>query len=375
MIWPSLLFGALLGGLSLLPLLVTVGYAKLTPGLKWVNLRGVALDFFLLLTPTLFAWTIDPSLGILATLGAYWWLRHGWTRLAGGVIWPFVAMGAALGLALPGWAYQQALYVALGVGILQIPIAVSQWFGGGPFQLPYQNPLGTIGHRTGLGNFMALVAPFAFLMPHPLGLTVALGCGVVAILSRSAVACGAWMVGMLIVAPWLWPLLLGMALIGLAYRCLERSHQILAYGDMMEPHLKLTTHWSNFSQSLQMRTAVWQATWRHCWRWPTWLIGAGPGAFQLDGRRWTFVEGFREVYNEAHNDYLEFLYEHGVIGMLALAWWVWRVSDGFHWQDPLTASAGAFGVEMLANFPAKVMALAGIAFLVAIGLWRRSLGL
>lgn len=117
------------------------------------------------------------------------------------------------------------------------------------------------------------------------------------------------------------------------------------------------------------RKVIWRTTWRRTRRWPAWLIGYGAGTFQMHSRTWRRSMRLKEVFHEAHNDWLELGYEYGLIGLLAIAWWVWRMP----WAtgDPVTASAAGLGMAMLGNFPIRIAPIAAIGLLLSIAMMRR----
>jgi hypothetical protein len=80
--------------------------------------------------------------------------------------------------------------------------------------------------------------------------------------------------------------------------------------------------------------------------------------------------GLREVYAEAHNDYLETLYEYGVLGYVALGLTFWTLWPALHWGNPFVGMLLAAGVAMTLNFPLRVAPTATLALLAVIALMR-----
>lgn len=202
--------------------------------------------------------------------------------------------------------------------------------------------------------------PLGFLTPF--GLPLAVVFAVVLWLTPSAVAAVAATAGLLVVfpGPWLPALALGAVLAGrrlLCYRPEERWWRRVGLTTIET----VTVH----------RRAIWRSTWNDVWSWPEWLIGHGPGGFRANSSRWFRTGRLREFYGEAHNDWLEALYEWGILGLLAVAWWAWRTREAWTLGDPLTGAMVAFGVAMLGSFPLKVAPLAALALLLVILAMRR----
>ena len=80
--------------------------------------------------------------------------------------------------------------------------------------------------------------------------------------------------------------------------------------------------------------------------------------------------GLREVYSEAHNDYLESFYEYGVVGAVALGLWLWSVWPSFTGGNLFVGMLLTAGTAMTLNFPLRVAPTATLALVAAIGLMR-----
>ena len=106
-------------------------------------------------------------------------------------------------------------------------------------------------------------------------------------------------------------------------------------------------------------------------RWPFWLIGHGGDTFHEDGRTWIHNHRLLEQYKEAHNDYVEFLYEYGVLGVGALVWYGYSLAPGLHLSDPVTGALAGMAVASLGNFPVRVAPLVGVLALCVIMVTRR----
>lgn len=332
--------------------------AWLRPGRPF-STRDVPADAFRYLTGIAFCAWVDLSLGILAASATCWWALKGWPRISGGLLWPYTAMAVYLALSAPAWTLDAYLVALLMFGVLQTGIAVGQWFGL-PIFLDGPNIHGTFGHRTGFGIYLALLVPLAFVSDYGWMLASIYAVGV--FLSRSTVATTSAVAGLLWVAPSLWPFAVAAVVAALWYRWLK-------IGPSYPGGWKLR-HWGD---TYFARSRIWIVTVRKSREWPTWLVGAGHGAFQQKARTWVRSEKVitGEVYNEAHNDYLEAFYEYGLVGVAALVVWLVRYGDAFALSDPLTGSVLSLAVAGLANFPLRVATLATVALMVAVLLMRR----
>jgi len=343
--------------LVLLPI-AAFGLAALFPGRPF-STRDVPSDLYRMLTGTLFAGWVDPGLGVLAAAGCVWWWIKGWPRISGGLLWPFVAMGVLLGTTAPQWAIDLWLTALLVFGVVQTALGVCQYFKL-PVFLDGTNIHGTFGHRTGLGIYLALLIPLGFLTDYgvPLALVYAVG----VFLSRSSVATAAASAGVLWVIPEAWLYALPVILGAMGYRMVKIGHHPRGW------------KFRHLGDSVFARRRIWEVTARKCVAsWSQILVGAGHGAFQQRARTWVRSENVMtgEVYNEAHNDYLEMFYEYGLLGVLVLGWWAYRYGPALGLSDPLTGAALALGVACLANFPTRVATLATVALMVAVMLARR----
>ena len=349
---------AWLGAAALLPGVV-LALAWIWRGRPW-HPRWPAADCFRIITGVMFAGWVHPALGVLAAQGGWWWLKAGWMRVRGGLQWPWIATMLFLATQAPPWAITLGVTLALVMGIVQVAFAVAQSFNQFVFFMPAvskNHPTGflgrfihgTIGHRTGLGIYLATLIPLSFLVANPWAWLLA-GCYAVGVaLSTSSLASLAAVVGFLWVQPTFWPVALVMFSLGFIGRMVKWHPIHRRLGIRSMDHV-----WIG-------RIPIWKQTLRRAKL--AWLWGHGAGSFDLHGRTWNREAGLREVYREAHNDYLEFYYEHGVVGALAIGWLVMAFWPGVAWQDPATGCLIAFAVAMLANFPCRVVTLAALPIL------------
>lgn len=374
--------GAWWGGLwismvVLLPLAVYLAVWRWPNHQVW-SPRVVPADLFRLLTGVLFAGAVHPSLGLLTGLSAFWWALLGSSRLAGGTLWPLVAMGVWLGLQVPRWVFHGALWVALTVGVIEVAMGASQRWGWRRWVLATNRAgqvHGTMGHRTGYGIYLAMLTPLALgIVPWPWNWLLVMVYGVGIVLSDSMVAALAVVAGILWMAPGLWLVSLAFVVLGGLYRfgpnAWQRWRTPLQDRDWRPGHWGRWYVLTGIVKPWRGRLAVWQATLPRCRMWPQWLIGHGAGAFQLDARRWMSRSGLREVYSEAHNDYLEGFYEYGVVGTAALGLWLWTVWSAITWGSPFVGMLLTAGVAMTLNFPLRVAPTATLILLAVIAVMR-----
>ena len=357
----TLLWFLALAGLPL----CAVAFALFLKG-AW-STRVVPADAFRVVTGVAFAALVDPVFGALAALSAVWWVRYGWLRLPGGTFWPVVAAAVWLGLQTPEAVLYAGIVALLMVGVLQVGVGLFQ-------ALPYRPPsrlamvlaslgagesiCGTLGHRTGLGIYLAILTPLGFLSDYGPALAGVYAVGI--LLTRSSVASVAALGGIVVAAPSWWPYALALALAGIWLRAVSWSWRRPFYVDGLK----------NVRDALGSRAACWTATVRHL-GWPHWLIGHGPGSFEQDGWTWVRSDRTPEVFREAHNDYLEWCYEYGFLGAALVALWALSYGGALALGDPVTAGVVAYAIAMCANFPSRVAPISALALVLAILVMRQ----
>lgn len=343
--------------------MVYAGWGLLLVGLAAASLVGrdrlFSADLFRFGTLLAVAWAVDLSLGVLATLGALpwvaaWYRGTPWEQVAGGTLWPIIAGAVWIGTKAPWWAVMVTLYALVGMGVVQTALVL--------YQRAYRRPVtGTLGQHTKVGIYLAILSPLSVRVVDSPALALLFGVGVVA--CRSFTAAAAWGVGMLVVEPRWAPAIVLLALAGLAARSLKFSHGRWKFRSVIKT-------WRARPGVQEGRLLVWRLTLRDLRGW-AWLVGYGPGSFatrMVRTQQWANVQ---EFFRSAHNDYLEHLYEYGLIGVLAAVWWLWRFG-GLEFTDPLSGAIAALGVAMTTSFPLKVAPIACVGLVIAILLMRRS---
>ena len=351
--------------LALLPL-AAYSMALTRKGRAW-HTRHVPADAFSLATCIAVAGWVDLSFGILAALSVGWWVWKGWERRPGATLWLSVAGAVWMGRAAPPELIHAALSLVLAVGVIESLVMLGQWL---DVPIPIMKApkdhlagrvVGNIGHRTGAAVYIAVLVPLAFLTDYWWLLVPVYGLGLV--LAPAFDAALAMTAGLLIVAPSSWwvVFLIGMGLWTLRVLMCRTAGEPMwqTFGRFSPRHM----------DTWKTRRIIWRTTARRLRRWPAWLVGYGAGSFQMHARTWRRSTRLKEVFNEAHNDWLELSYEYGLLGMAAIGFWIWRMP----WAtgDPITGSAGALGVAMLGNFPIRVAPIAAVGLLLAIVMMRR----
>jgi hypothetical protein len=302
----------------------------------------------------LFAACVVPAWGLLAAQATAWWWVRGWVIKSGGLLWPTAAAVVWMGLQAPQAMLDAGLVLALAMGVVQSALGVSQWRNWPLFNVGGQ-VMGTLGHRTGLGIYLGMLIPLAFSTDYAWWLVAAYLPGLV--LSRSSVGYAAAVCGLLVVQPALAPLLGVAMVLGLGHRFVKWN------GGAIKPRL--------LEDAFRARLSVWAIALWKTQRWPFWLIGHGGDSFHEDGRTWIYNHRLHERYKEAHNDYVEFVYEYGLVGLVALVWYAYTIADGLSLGDPATGALAGASVASLGNFPVRVAPIVGLAALCLILVMRR----
>ncbi|MEN6404657.1 MAG: hypothetical protein ABFD94_22120, partial [Armatimonadia bacterium] len=98
------------------------------------------------------------------------------------------------------------------------------------------------------------------------------------------------------------------------------------------------------------------------------ILGYGVGSWAL----WTPQAngwGATEIFGTAHNEYLQGLYEFGILGVLLVGCWLWRHRRALA-AAPYGSGMVALAVECVAMFPFHIAAVA-LPALVLLGLATR----
>ena len=338
--------------IALLPLAI-VAVALAWKGRAW-STREVPGAAFRLGIGALFAACVVPAWGLLAAQATAWWWVRGWVIRSGGLLWPTAAAVMWMGLQAPQHMLDIGVCLALAMGVVQSALGVSQWRNLPLFNVGGQ-VMGTLGHRTGLGIYLGMLVPLSFTTDYAWWLTAAYLPGIV--LARSSVGYGAAATGLLVAQPAMWPFAMATIVLGALHRFVKRS------GSGYKARL--------LGDAWRARVSVWVIALWKTQKWPFWLVGHGGDSFHEDGRTWIYNHKLHEQYKEAHNDYVEFLYEYGLLGVGACVWYAYAMRSGLHLGDPFTAALAGMAIASLGNFPVRVAPIIGLAALCLIVIARR----
>jgi len=339
---------------GLLPLLISIlPLAIVAVAFAWKNrawsTREVPGAAFRLGIGALFAACVVPPWGLLAAQAAAWWWVRGWVIRSGGLLWPTAAAVMYMGLQAPQEAMSLGIAMVLAMGVVQSALSVSQRLKLPILLLP-GHVFGTLGHRTGLGIYLGMLVPLAFSTDYAWLLVAAYLPGLY--LARSSVGYGAGIAGLMVVQPHL--------LIPAAFAAiLAAIHRFVKWNGGKVKQRLLFDSW-------RARGHVWLIALWKTQEWPFWLIGHGGDSFWEDGKTWIYNHKLSEEYKEAHNDYVEFVYEYGLVGVAALVWYVFTIYRGFALGDPATGALAGMAVASLGNFPVRVAPIVGLAALCLI---------
>lgn len=117
--------------------------------------------------------------------------------------------------------------------------------------------------------------------------------------------------------------------------------------------------------SLAHRVRAWRAYGVVWCRWPIWCWGRGPGAGPRDAVDVQAHLSHPIQVGPLHNDWLEFAYEHGVLGLAVIALLVARVAPHLAWADPWTAAVLVGAVIALGSPAMRVQSLGSAWLLTA----------
>mgnify|MGYP001564265875 CR=1 FL=1 len=292
----------------------------------------------------------DPWLGAFA----------GWTVLNTWRVPTGLALATVVAVTLLAWAMVEARrlrsewwpIIRWGLvvsGLAQITYAAAQWFKWDPLwgALASSQPHGTLGNPNWFGAYLAIVTPLA---PWPL-LPVFIA-GLLLANARLAFAAAA---------------------VGVAWRLRGTWARggVLAAGLAMVALLSVVTRDASGVASAGYR---WQI-----WGWAvgdvltqTPMVGWGPGAWYWRVPAIQLARGnpMVELFEHAHNEVVQLLYEAGVISLVLVAGWLWAHRRPLFSGTPWAGAVAALAVTALGMFPFHVPPLAALGCVVLVGATR-----
>ena len=286
--------------------LLTVGIVWLAPRELWLALIGL---WFLIrwakeadppaLLPSLVQWIgVGATWGLLLALPPSWlaWAPWGWLAIAGWQSGTLIARKAHLG----------------------------------------GRQKGTLGSPVLTALYLALVSPFCPWWGWPL-----LGAGLTIIWSYQAWVAVA--VGMVWLWPGSWPL---MTAGGLLVAMLWAWSPMLAGQRLLE-----WTPRGDTIDSLVSRWRGWQLILHH--GRAQWLLGAGPLTMEPALLRWGSRYDLELCWGEGFNELLHFWYEYGMLGVVAVGAFLWRVAPHLELRDPWSAAWVVGLILTLGHWPLR----------------------
>lgn len=221
---------------------------------------------------------------------------------------------------------------------------------------------GSLGNRTYLAAYLAIVAPIV-AVPKLWWLLLIFFIGVLVCASRGGLL--AFIAGLLVA----WPkmaILTTLAGGGILLAMLFR-HNIF----LLNPVLASASAKKQILNTIKSRKQIWLLTLAHTLRWPQWLVGHGFNSFNKHGLKWVSQYGMKEGFMHAHNDGLQLFFEYGLLGLIALGLFVWRLSSHMAFGHSLTGSAAALFVVSMFTFPHHIgpvaVTILAILAMLAIG--------
>ena len=215
---------------------------------------------------------------------------------------------------------------------------------------------GTVGHRTLLAVLLAMLWPSAWAWHWAWGLAILPGI----ILASSWLAYGATVVAMTWWAPWLAPcwLLPGLLVGWDAWSAYAPHGGQRRRTSFLE---RYTTRGDTFD-TLRARWAVNRQLLGAMARGRVWFTGAGLGVTADHLLRWKPIQPPETpwIHGASHNDVLEWCYETGAIGWLALLAIAWQVVPTLRLGDPLSAGILAGALCALGTYPMRIPPVAVI---------------
>jgi O-antigen ligase/polysaccharide polymerase Wzy-like membrane protein len=303
---------------------------------------------------------VEPFLGVAGISVLLRWFDHAdySTRDYQPVLWVWLlAVGLWFGArSIPANYREIVAAVWLAWALIQGALVWGQWFERSGWLASLPAHAGTFGQRATLGVYLALVFPLAFLFPSPARWLLAAGLLAAQVLPASWLGLLAMTVAACVLAPKaaLW-LLLGL---GASTLFVLGSWKWKIAARTRDSWIDQVTTRGGSLDSVIVRLQHWQRLWLVWRQWPAWLTGRGIGRGLRDTLRVQVGIGDPIQKGHAHNDWIEFAYEHGLMGILAIALLMHRISTGLQWEDPWSASAVAGAVIASGTYSTRLAPLA-----------------
>ena len=245
--------------------------------------------------------------------------------------WGAIGVSWFLLLQIPREVYDWIAIGWIGVALWQVAVLAQR------YRQMRRRMVGTFGSPAITAMYLALVLPLAPVWAWPvLALGLAITSSVLALMAVAAVVVwlwpSAWLPvaagGLLVAILWAWsPTVRG-----------RRLGEWTLRGDTLD--------------SVWARLAVWRIVAHDLTRERSWGFGIGPNQASKRLRTWASRVGI-ELPHECHMELMQVLYEYGLVGVLAVAAFCWRVGAHLTLGDPWAAAWVAGCVLSCAHWPMR----------------------
>jgi hypothetical protein len=264
-------------------------------------------------------------LGIYLILQTLWW--HTFISLAV-TMWIIIFMALVLlGKELDSKYNKIIIYALTGLGIIQVCYALIQTWQFDPLFFGFQRAParfvhGTLGHHNFLGAYLAMIIPLAPLAAIPI-LVVGL------FLSNSLLSFIA-------------------AGIGFGFRLWHFSKAVTIYYIVGVITLTTAWFWAKSYDSFFTRKNTWSLAFGdHDKSGFLILFGNGPGSWYTNIPTLQKEKGWIEYFYQAHNEYLQFFYETGFVGILLLGYVFWEFRRAFRSPAVIALAISCAGIYLM----------------------------
>src|SRR3989304_1964874 len=201
---------------------------------------------------------------------------------------------------------------------------------------------GSLGNRTYLAAYLAIVAPIV-AVAELWWLLLIFFAAVLICASRGGLL--AFMIGVLVA----WPKMAVpiIAVGGAVLLLMIFKHNVF----LLNHVLASASAKKQILNTIKSRKQIWLLTLAYTLKWPHWLIGRGFNSFNKHAIKWVSMYGVKEGFMHAHNDGVQFFFEYGLLGLVALGLFTWKLSFSMAFGHSLTGSVAALLTVSMFTFP------------------------
>lgn len=225
-------------------------------------------------------------------------------------------------------AIELAITGLLLAGVTQFCFTVVDWINTKVYPNANLPISGTLGQKTYLACYFAIIAPIT-ANRHLWPLLVMFFIGI--LLTKTRIPLIIFTIGVIFASP----------VVGLMFAFAALCVLPLIFDQL--PSFR--------KDSLPIRMQVWRLTWEYGKQWPFWLIGRGHNSFSWHSLRWSMQYNLKEAYVHTHNDYLQFFFEYGLVGLAAIAIFAFPVLGQLRVGHGMSGSVIAIALCSAYNFP------------------------